>query len=398
MRPHAPDLPMTQDPLRVAVIADLLEEGWPSMDLVAEMLMTELGTDSAVRPALLRMPLTRRLSWPDRNGRLLTMDRIVNRYWDYARWLRANPPAADVHHIVDHSYAHLASHLPAGRVVVTCHDTDAFRTVLTPERRESSLPGPLVRRTLRGIRRAAVVACVSRATRDEMARHALVDEARLVVVRNGVHPSCTEAPDADADAEAGRRLGSTPDGYLLHVGSTIGRKRVDVLLEIFRRLATARPDLRLVRAGGRLTDEQSALVARYRLTDRIVHLPFVSRQVLAAVYRRAAMVLLPSDREGFGLPVIEALACGTPVVASDLPVLREVGGLAVEYCSAGDVDAWQQTVALLLDQRHAHAERWEARRRAGIQRAAMFSWKAFAAQMTEIYGRVAADATGGALR
>ena len=60
--------------------------------------------------------------------------------------------------------------------------------------------------------------------------------------------------------------------------------------------------------------------------DAIVVLPFVDRATLAAVYRRAALALLPSEREGFGLPLVEALACGTPVVASDIPVLREVGG------------------------------------------------------------------------
>ena len=66
-------------------------------------------------------------------------------------------------------------------------------------------------------------------------------------------------------------------------------------------------------------------------------LPFLDRATLAAVYRRSALVLLPSEREGFGLPVLEALACGTPVVASDIDALREVGGDAVRYCPAEDV-------------------------------------------------------------
>ena len=68
-------------------------------------------------------------------------------------------------------------------------------------------------------------------------------------------------------------------------------------------------------------------------------LPFVDRRVLAAVYRRVALLLQTSDREGFGLPVAEAMTCGTPVVASDLPALREVGGPAATYCPVGDVDA-----------------------------------------------------------
>ena len=66
-------------------------------------------------------------------------------------------------------------------------------------------------------------------------------------------------------------------------------------------------------------------------------MPLLDRDELADLYRRAALVLLPSDREGFGLPVVEAMACGTPVVASDIPALREIGGDAAAYCAPGDV-------------------------------------------------------------
>ena len=375
--------------VRVAVIADMVEEGWPSMDLVAEMLMDGLRRDEAVHAALVRAPLRRRLSRPDGNGRLLTVDRIVNRYWDYGRWLRAHAPQADVHHIVDHSYAHLAAGLPAGRVVVTCHDTDAFRTVLMPGQRESSLPQPLVRRTLRGLQRAAVVACGSVTTRDELVRHEAVDPSRLVVVPYGVHPACSDAADPEADAEAARLLARLPGDYLLHVGSAIPRKRLDLLIEAFSRVARDRPAVTLVRAGGDLTAGQRALAARLGLEGRLVELPFVSRRVLSAVYRRAALVVLPSDREGFGLPLVEAMACGTPVLASDVAVLKEVGGDAVEYCAAGDAVQWHQAIGALLDERQADPERWQARRRAGLSRASRFSWASYAEGMAAIYRRVA---------
>ena len=67
--------------------------------------------------------------------------------------------------------------------------------------------------------------------------------------------------------------------------------------------------------------------------------------------------MLPSDAEGFGLPIIEALACGAPVIASDLPVLREVGGDAVRYCAVGDVDAWSSAIVDVIRERDANGRR-----------------------------------------
>ncbi len=90
------------------------------------------------------------------------------------------------------------------------------------------------------------------------------------------------------------------------------------------------------------------------MADAIATLPSsprdpADRATLAAVYRRAALAFQPSDAEGFGLPVAEALACGTPVLASDIPVLREVGGAAASYAPVGDADAWSEAALALLD-------------------------------------------------
>ena len=134
--------------LRVGVVADLLEEGWPSMDLVADMLVAHLGEeDHAVETVLLRPAFRTRIGrLAGVNGRPLTIDRIINRFYDYPRWLTAETVHADVFHLVDHSYAHLVSALPRGRVVVTCHDTDAFRGLLGDSVSESRLPRRLARR------------------------------------------------------------------------------------------------------------------------------------------------------------------------------------------------------------------------------------------------------------
>ena len=383
---------MTPKPsLRVGVVADLLEEGWPSMDLVADMLVAHLGEeDHAVETVLLRPAFRTRIGrLAGVNGRPLTIDRIINRFYDYPRWLTAETVRADVFHLVDHSYAHLVSALPRGRVVVTCHDTDAFRGLLGGGVSESRLPRRLARRVLDGLRAADIVACVSETTRRELVTLGLVPADRTEVVVNGVHPACSPRPDAAADRAAAALLGPVRGPELLHVGSTIARKRIDVLLKVFHAIAATRADVRLIRVGGTFTREQSRMAVDLGIADRITVLPFLDRAVLAAVYRRATITLMTSDREGFGLPVVEAMACGTPVVASDIAALREVGGDAASYPSVGDLDGWRQAVTHLLDEKDARPVDWARRRDAALARASLFSWPAYARRMEALYARLA---------
>src|SRR6202022_4522805 len=96
-----------------------------------------------------------------------------------------------------------------------------------------------------------------------------------------------------------------------------------------------RPGVKLLRVGGPFTAQQARQAESLQISGKVRILPFLDRDILAAVYRRAALLLLPSDAEGFGLPLLEALACGCPVVASDLPVLAEIGASAVTYGRAG---------------------------------------------------------------
>jgi glycosyltransferase involved in cell wall biosynthesis len=186
-----------------------------------------------------------------------------------------------------------------------------------------------------------------------------------------------------ADGQLGPMDAACPE--ILHVGSTIPRKRIDVLLDVFAALRDRHPSLRLIRVGGAFTRQQQRQVSRLGLTPHITVLPYLERRVLAAVYRRAAVVLQPSDREGFGLPVAEAMACGTPVVASDLPPLREVGGAIASYCPVGDVASWAATVGALLDERANDGSAWAARRAASVADSRRFDALEHARRMLDVY-------------
>ncbi len=375
--------------LRLAFVCDYAEEGWPSMDLLAAMLprAVEGLADTALRVDRLQPSAPRRLQrvagtrWSAAIG-----DRLINRYLDYPRWLRARVTGHRVFHILDHTYAHLVHVLPAQRTIVTCHDLDAFRCVLQPD----SAPRPwlfrrLVRRTLRGLHQAARVACVSGAVCDELVAAGLVERSRTIVVRNGVHPAFSSAADPAADAEAVRHLGprgGENDIELLHVGIPIPRKRIDRAIEVLAAVSRVRPGARLVRVGGPLTPDLLARAARLGVAAQIVELPPLTAEVLAAVYRRASVVLVPSDAEGFGLPVIEALACGTPVVASDLPSLRQTGGCAARYRAPDDVNGWCSEVWAASGLSRDELERW---RSGALSHAARFTWRAAAEALVPVY-------------
>lgn len=401
---------------RIAVICDFREENWPSMDLVADMLCAHLQTDYAHLFAVTRIcpPMRRRFTrqrsentvqqselsgqMPAVGGRqsrnserLFNADRLLNRFWDYPRFIRSCQADFDLFQLIDHSYGQLLHELPPERTVVTCHDLDTFQCLLEPTQDPRSvLFRKMMQRTLSGFRRAARVTCDSVATRDQLLAYDLVPAVRTIVIPNGVHPSCSPEPNAVAEAAAARIIGAAQAGRLdiLHVGSTIPRKRIEVLLQIFAKLPSLFPSARLLRVGGDFTAEQLALVEQLALGQRVLVLPRIDSDVLAAVYRRAALVLQPSEREGFGLPVVEAMACGTPVVASDIPALREVGGDAAQYCPVGDLEAWTETIATLLRERSSDDVAWQARRKAGLRQSRKFTWAEYAGKMAKVYREV----------
>jgi glycosyltransferase involved in cell wall biosynthesis len=366
------------------------------MDLIAEMLVERMGTRyrNEIQPVLVCPPMPRRFARLATGGqsRLLeNADRVIGRFLDYPAALRPLREEFDLFHIVDHSYAHLVHHLPAARTVVTCHDVDTFRCLLMPPMEpRSAIFRALTRRILSGLRLAAKVCCVSQATRDDLSRYGIVAHDRAIVIHNGVGPEFSPHADEAASREVACLLGAIDPSVieLLHVGSTIPRKRIDLLLRICAGLRDRGTRLRLIRVGGQFAPEQQDLVTQLGLHDAIAVMPQLPRATLAAIYRCAALLLITSDAEGFGLPLIEALACGTPVAASGIAALREVGADAVEYAPTGDIEAWIALVRRLLAERTADPARWEARRQAGFARAAQFSWDGSVAKTVALYRAV----------
>jgi glycosyltransferase involved in cell wall biosynthesis len=352
------------DSSRLAILADFKEEGWPSMDLVAEMLASHsiAASGAQVKGTLIQPPYRR---WMDRmpvigrRGFAINLDRFYNRFAIYPRFAKGLVGDFDFFHVADHSYGALVHSLPVERTGVYCHDLDAFRCLLKPKVE----PRPrwfrkMARHILAGMQKAAVVFHNSLVVRAELLRFGLVDEARLVHAPLGVANEFTHGSTAANDFATGRSNASHQSAQaVVHVGSCIPRKRIDVLIDTFARVREVNPRARLIKVGGSFTEDHHRRIASHALEPFIEHRQGLSRSELADVYRSASVVLVPSEAEGFGLPVIEALACGAPVIASDIPVLREVGGDVVGYAPVGDIDRWASLTTQVLDDPSAIATR-----------------------------------------
>ena len=372
---------------RIAVLCDYVEEQWPSMDLVAGMVFDHLSREHAAELEVERIcpPLRRRFG--ALGGAFYNADRLLNRFVDYGNFLKPLTRRFDLFHLIDHSYSQLVPVLPAGRTVVTCHDLDTFRCILEPERQ----PRPRWFRAMTGVilngfRTAAHVIAVSTATRDEILRFGLHPPERVTVISNGVHPSCSPLPDPAADRQLAQLLPGDfrASAWLLNVGSSMPRKRLDLLLRVFAAVRTTIPNLRLLRVGQGFTAEQSRLARELGVESAIVPVPFLDRDVLAAAYRFADLLVHTADAEGFGLPLVEAMACGCPVIASDIPVLREVGGTAAGFCAVGNIEEWKESVASALGSRERANQKLFAN-------AARFSWSENASQTARLYERLLAQ-------
>ena len=359
--------------------------------LIVEMLCRHLTNDysAELKVEQLCSPYRRRatiLPFLGKKRVSINADRLANRMWDYPRYLRGRRDQFDLFHVADHSYSQLVHVLPADRTGIYCHDLDTFRCLLEPGRD----PRPrwfraVIKRVLDGFQRAALVFYSTDQIRQEIERHGLIDSKRLVHAPPGclqkLPPSRLKTMPKPPVAVAA--LGGSP--FLLHVGSCIPRKRIDVLLDVFAGARQHDPRLRLVKVGVDWSGEQRSQIDRLGLAPHIIPLQGLTRHQIAALYRAAALVLQPSESEGFGLPVIEALACGSIVVASDLPVLREVAGAAAVYQPVGDVAAWVSSILDLL----GHPETAPAAALRFAQ-ASKFTWANHTRTIVDAYRRLLA--------
>jgi glycosyltransferase involved in cell wall biosynthesis len=321
---------------------------------------------------------------------------LLTRADDAARWAELAPKAAIHPEVPERRPArlvweqtrgsHLARHLAidvwhgphytmparlAVPAVVTVHDLTFFDHPEWHERSKVAFFRSMLRRSAA---RARVLVAVSEHTARRL-RDRLHPTALVVVAPHGVdHDRFRPAPRGDADDLAVlRRLGIRPP-YLAFAGTLEPRKDVPALVAAFARLAPGRPALRLVVAGrdgwGAAAVRDAA--ARSGVTTRILRPGWFPGEALPALYRQAEVVAYPSLEEGFGLPALEALACGAALVTTSGSAMEEVAGDAALLVAPAALGSLTDALARVLDEPDLAARL----RSAGPQQAARYTWPA----------------------
>ncbi len=269
--------------------------------------------------------------------------------------------------------------------IVTVHDLVRLVFPHAPEDRMAAIGLALDRR---GIRHATHVICVSEATKRDLMQYLAVEEEKITVIYNGIdHSVFKPSPVNDGRFSA---------PYVLYVGSERPRKNLACLLRAFAALKDRGPQfasLRLLKVGsaGRSDGFRTATLAEARrlgIEDDIDFVDHVPDQDLAVLYSNALALVYPSLYEGFGLPVVEAMACGCPVITSNVSSLPEVAGSAALLVDPHDPAGFAEALhSVILDPDLSTRLRGD-----GIRRAGDFSWDNTVSATHAVYKRVLAGA------
>ena len=269
--------------------------------------------------------------------------------------------------------------------ILTIHDLSFMRV---PECFVPGFRSYLEKAVSRGVRRAGRILADSENTRHDLIELLGVEPGRVVVLYPGVESRFEPVCDADVLDQVRARY-RLPDHFILGLGTLQPRKNFVGLIEAFAQLLAHSQDvcrnLRLVIVGGEgwLAEDIPAAVARLGLEERVRLVGFVEDVDLPALYSLASVFAFPSLYEGFGLPVLEAMACGTPVVAADNSSLPEAAGNAGLLVPAKAPPALAKALESLLTDSSLRDQMVAA----GLKQARKFTWPKSAQQLLSLYAR-----------
>ncbi|MEM7331578.1 MAG: glycosyltransferase family 1 protein [Chloroflexota bacterium] len=307
--------------------------------------------------------------------------------WHYRIWYRLRIPIPvqlltgqiDLFHSPDFV---LPPVLPKVPTLLTVHDLSFLHY---PNTFPDSLVAYLNQVVPWSIKRATHILADSEATKRDLESLWQISPEKITVLLSGVTSSFSivDEPTQIERVKAKYGLGNAP--YLLSVGTIQPRKNFQFLIRAFKPIADRFPH-NLIFSGGKgwMYDEMLAEVEKQNLRERVRFIGFVDDVDLPALYSGASLFVFPSLYEGFGLPLLEAMACGVPVLSSDASSLPEVGQNTAVYCSPHDLNGWTENMNDLLGDQ----DRLQHLSQKGKAHVAQFTWQKTAVQLLNIYEKI----------
>lgn len=272
-----------------------------------------------------------------------------------------------------------------GRSVVTIHDLSAL---LHPDKHRSRLVRRARLRLPLVVRFADRIITPTESVRREVCQRFKLKPAKVKSIHSAARTSFAPMPFAES-LELRQRL-RVEDDFLLFVGTLEPRKNLLTLLKAFAQImeqSELRPQLVIAGGEGWLMDEMFAFIRKSGITERLRFTGYLSDEELRGLYSSCKVFIYPSVYEGFGLPPLEAMACGAPVIAGRIPSLLEVLGSTARLVEPLDVNALAGTIVELLKD----ANQRQLLGAAGLQRAGQFSWEKTARMTLDVYRELAFD-------
>ena len=341
----------------------------PPLDEGTHYTVYTRDVDSVTESERMRVVSSR---WP-------TDQRLVRILWEQAAWpLQAAQEGYDLLH----SMAFVTPMFGQIPTVVTVYD---LSFVHFPENFPAMQRRYLQSQTARSVSSARRVIAISEASRKDLHQFFDVPLKKIDVIYPGVDPQYR--PLSEVSIKSFREEEGVSKPFILHVGTLQPRKNIPLLLRAFSRLRRSDIDLVLVGAKGWFYEEIFSEVEKLGLGER-VHFPgYVRDEQLPFWYNAARLLVFPSVYEGFGMPIVEAMACGTPVVAAQSSSIPEAGGEVIRTYDPQDVEALTQQLTAVLDDSEV-ANRMS---RDGAVRAAQFSWQRAGLETSRTYARALED-------
>ena len=363
------------------VIARMMPE--PSMDVYADGIISGLRS---VRPNWEIIELKPRPFNRKSRSVFLRAWKSYERFWRFPQHVTRQ--VADIFHIIDPSEAHITYWLNKKNkpVVVTCHDLVNF---YCQDNLQGSVELPFISRRMwlhavKGMKSADHIVAVSSVTAKDVTQILDIEPARISVIPNAVEAVFQPLPKEQAES-CRQKYGISPETVcLLNVGSNHPRKNLSMVLKVIDTLQQRGLSMHLWKVGADFTDEQKAFIQNQGLENHVSYLGKPDKSTLIQIYNAADMLIAPSLHEGFGITLLEAMACGIPVITSKVSAMPEVVGDAGVLVEPTDCQAIADAVLHI----HNHPDFYQELVNKGFKRVKSFTWEKTAERIAKIYEKL----------